>query len=103
MLGKYYKALGQFFSEKCCQETDWLSQGRLIRAIETIDRDLADGSTLGRAVQNVGGEFSLYLSGLGYDGLITHEGGEGDIGNHESWVVFDPQKVDIVSEQSLEE
>jgi hypothetical protein len=37
---------------------------------------------------------------LGYDGLKALEGGEGDdIGAHENYLIFDPQKVQITSEQ----
>lgn len=35
----------------------------------------------------------------GFDGLIAIEGGEGDeIGNHDSYLVFDPSKVEIKSQ-----
>lgn len=38
--------------------------------------------------------FTEYVKSLGYDGLITVEGGEGDdIGTHDTYLVFDPDKV----------
>lgn len=44
--------------------------------------------------------FTRYLISLNIDGLVCLEGGEGeDIGNHDSWVVFDPKKVKISKEE----
>lgn len=38
------------------------------------------------------------LMSKGYDGLVALEGGEGDIGKHDSWLVFDPSKTKVVKE-----
>ena len=46
--------------------------------------------------------FSAYLQGLGYDGLKTTEGGEGDdVGRHETYLIFDPSDITVVKEQSI--
>lgn len=40
-------------------------------------------------------EFSEYVESLGYDGLITFEGGEGKGFDHDSYLIFDPEKAKI--------
>lgn len=42
--------------------------------------------------------FSQFLQEHGYDGLVTREGGEGDVGNHLSYVIFDPSKIQLLRE-----
>lgn len=43
-----------------------------------------------------------YVSGLGYDGLVTIEGGEpGHFENHQSWVIFNPDNVEVLQEHSV--
>jgi len=50
----------------------------------------------------MGNTFSDYVESLGYDGLITFEGGEPLTGgNHDSYVIFDPEKVKIIKEQKI--
>ncbi|MEK7664646.1 MAG: hypothetical protein AAB361_00730 [Patescibacteria group bacterium] len=51
------------------------------------------------------GLFTNYVKSLGYDGLATVEGGEGDymFKNHDSYVIFDPEKVKIIKEQKIKE
>lgn len=42
------------------------------------------------------------LSEAGYDGLITIEGGEGrDVGNHDTYLIFDPEKIKNLSSESM--
>ena len=43
------------------------------------------------------------LSRQGFDGLKTEEGGEGrgEIGNHDSYVIFDPDAVKVVKESRM--
>lgn len=47
-------------------------------------------------------EFSDYCKSLGYDGLVTFEGGEGDdIGDHDTYLIFDPEKAKINQEHKI--
>jgi len=74
------------------------------RNTQTIkDRDYSTGNV--RSVTwNYCSWFSEYLKSLGYDGLITVEGGEGtDVGNHDTWLIFDPKKARIIKESPLQE
>lgn len=42
------------------------------------------------------------IKGQGFDGLIAIEGGEGEeIGNHDSYVVFDSSKAEVKSNETL--
>lgn len=45
-------------------------------------------------------QFTTYVSGLGYEGLKTFEGGEGDdIGNHLTYLLFDPNQAKVINER----
>ena len=63
-------------------------------------RGIDDIQMVTRADSNI---FSDYVRSLGYDGLITTEGGEGEYAhqNHDSYVIFDPEKVKILKEQKI--
>ena len=59
-------------------------------------------ANISEAIGPIGKYFSDYVKSLDYDGLIAIEGGEGDeIGNHDSYVIFDPNEVKIGREQKL--
>jgi len=53
----------------------------------------------------IGEDFSDYIKSLDYDGLIAIEGGEtstnAKVENHDSYVIFDPEKVKIVKDQKI--
>jgi|GEM_PF-1413592 len=46
--------------------------------------------------------FGEYVASLGYDGIVAIEGGEGnDVRNHDTYLIFDPNKVHINEEQHI--
>ena len=45
--------------------------------------------------------FTSYILSLGVGGVICLEGGEGDINNHDSWIVFDPKNITIIKEEII--
>jgi hypothetical protein len=46
--------------------------------------------------------FGKYVQSLGYDGIIAYEGGEGShVGNHDTYLVFNPDKISILKEQAI--
>jgi hypothetical protein len=47
--------------------------------------------------------FTATIEDLGFQGLIVREGGEGDIGDHESWVIFDPSKAKVTAEEQFKD
>jgi len=52
--------------------------------------------------QNEGKLFSEYVQSLGYDGLITIEGGESKhTENHDTYLIFNPEKVKIKGEPKV--
>jgi len=67
----------------------WNVQGSAQRALEEI----AKGGDFNKKMVGINDDFSQLLQKHGYDGLRMWEGGEGDMSNHISLVVFDPAKV----------
>jgi hypothetical protein len=64
------------------------------RAIALIRGGRIVPGNVKHAVWNFNSQFSTYLVGLGYDGLKTWEGGEGEeISSHETYLVFDPKRI----------
>lgn len=80
----------------------WNYQANLLKAVEVISSGKVGGGNLADVTRNIGELFGGYCESLGYDGLITLEGGEGDIGNHDSYVIFDPGKVKVIREVKLD-
>ncbi|MEO6508443.1 MAG: hypothetical protein ABIO02_00665 [Patescibacteria group bacterium] len=71
-------------------------------AINKIQSGTVNAGRLKEVTDHLSRQFSEYLESIGYDGLITAEGGEGDeVGQHETWLIFDPQKVSIKEERKV--
>lgn len=80
----------------------WYHVEVLQRAIAAINSGKVGSGNLRQVTFSTGEMFSHYVKSLGYEGLITFEGGEGNIGNHDTYLVFDPKKVKIIQEQKIE-
>lgn len=94
----------KFVLEEKLKEPDlkWNVQEVLSRAIESIMSGKVGSRNLREVTFSTGRIFSDYCKSLGYDGLITFEGGEGnDIADHDTYLVFDPEKVEIKQETKL--
>ena len=88
--------------EKILDEPDihWVYEHNLRKSIESIRSDTWRG--LGAITGPHSPEFTKFLKDHNYDGVIAREGGEkGVIGNHESYVIFDPSKVKLLKEIQL--
>ncbi|OGC54245.1 hypothetical protein A2797_00725 [candidate division WWE3 bacterium RIFCSPHIGHO2_01_FULL_48_15] len=76
------------------------------KAIEKITNGDLHSGNLREIAFNLGNWFSNYAQELGYDGLIAYEGGEGGgsekIGDHDTYLIFNPEKVRITREQKLD-
>ncbi|HEY4474184.1 MAG TPA: hypothetical protein VI957_03430 [Candidatus Paceibacterota bacterium] len=80
----------------------WSWQGALDEIIETISNGKVGGGNLKEVGRRTGKMFSDYVESLGYAGLITLEGGEESVvGNHDTYLIFDPKKVRIEKEQKV--
>lgn len=80
----------------------WNYQETLRRSIEAINQGKIGSGNLREATFNHTSTFTKYLQSLGYDGLVTFEGGEGeDVGSHDTYLIFDPKKVKIIQEQKI--
>lgn len=67
-----------------------------------IDSGNIGSGNLKKVAQRTGGWFTDYLKSLGYEGLITFEGGEsGGNGDHDTFVIFDPEKIKINEEHNI--
>jgi hypothetical protein len=90
---KYISTGDDFFDETVI--------GLLDNSIHKIDQDEVTVANIRDVTKPFGEMFSRYLEDLGYDGLITYEGGEGrDFTNHDhdTFLVFNPDKVEITQE-----
>lgn len=81
-------------------DIEWYYQEALGRSIDAINQGKVGSGNLRGAIFAHTDKFTKYLESLGYDGLVTFEGGEGeDIGNHNTYLIFDPKKIKIIKEQ----
>ena len=82
-------------------DIEWFRRGSLEQAIEKIDGRKIGAGNLKEIAQSNGKLFSGYIKSLGYDGLIVLEGGEGENGNHDTYLIFDTEKVKINQERKI--
>lgn len=80
----------------------WTQEEILSNAISKIKGGQIRSDNLRDLTFSTGKWFTEYLKNLGYDGLIGVEGGEGnEVGAHDSYLIFDPEKVQSLSKTSL--
>ncbi len=81
----------------------WFTKHTIEDSISKIESGEITSGNIRDATFSHTKSFSEYLISLGYNGLIAREGGEGDdVGPHDSYVIFDPDKVSIVQERRIE-
>jgi hypothetical protein len=97
ILDEIMLGFGAILFEKINQGSlPWYAQAAAIKSLEVINQGVKPGRVR-FATFNHTSLFTAYLEGLGYDGLKSWEGGEGqDVGPHESYVIFSPKKVRIL-------
>lgn len=79
----------------------WNWQAVLEQVIEIINSGKVGAGNLKEVVQRTDQMFSDYVKSLGYEGLITFEGGEGGNGDHDTYLIFDSDKVKINQEHRI--
>jgi len=80
----------------------WYELETIARSVQAIENGRIHAGNLREVTFNYTKTFSEYLKGLGYDGLVAIEGGEGDeIGRHDSYVIFNPEKAKILDEHFM--
>lgn len=85
------------------EKLGWNIEGVLREAIDNIDRGNIGVGKLKIVTFHFGGQFTEYVRSLGYEGLITFEGGEGnEVGDHDTYLVFDPEKIKVKEECKVE-
>jgi len=76
----------------------WVEENVLDTAISDIKAHKVKAGRVGIIARSLGKTFTEYMQSLGYDGLITMEGGEGDdIETHDTYLIFDSEKVHNLS------
>lgn len=79
----------------------WNYETILRNSIEAINAGKIGADNLRDVTFGLGKVFSNFLKTLGYDGLMAVEGGEGeDVGRHDTYLIFDPEKIRIINEKS---
>lgn len=74
----------------------------LMRILQAIDANQISLNNLKTLTQQTGKYFTEYVQSLGFDGLVVMEGGEGDdVHNHDTYLIFDPEKVMINRESTI--
>lgn len=92
----------QHKKETLSPDSAWVVIGAIDKSIGAINQGVKVGQVK-EVVSSHGNLFSEYLKSLGYDGLKTREGGEGeDIGDHDTYLIFDPDKIKVIAEQTLQ-
>jgi hypothetical protein len=80
----------------------WYVRESFQRALDAINSGKVGSGNLREVTFSMGQMFSDYCQSLGYDGLIIFEGGErNDIGIHDTYLIFDPEKVKIIQEHKI--
>lgn len=86
------------------QNITWVLESTLLNAIDNINSGKINAGNIREATFGTGKLFSEYISSLGYDGLIALEGGEGeDIGEHDTYLIFEPKKARLLQETNIKE
>lgn len=83
------------------ESPSWLRINNLQDLRDILHRDRIRVGELKRITQRCGELFSDHLQAQGYAGLLTVEGGEADIGNHLTYLIFNPSDITVVSEGLL--
>lgn len=83
------------------QEASWFLKRRIQEIIGEMYSGRVRVGTIKLIAQGFGNTLSSVVRNRGYDGLVTLEGGEQDIGDHESYVIFDPTKIGITDEKEF--
>ena len=79
----------------------WSWEMALDQIIETINSGKIGAGNLKEVTQRTGKLFSEHVKSLGYEGLVTFEGGEGNNGDHDTYLIFEGDKVKIDQEHKI--
>jgi len=81
----------------------WYEEGAILDAIEVIDTKRYYHWGLREAINGLQNIFTDYCKSLGYDGLIYIEGGNAPFtGDHDTYLIFDPSKIQVIEEHELD-
>lgn len=100
-LQEIMQGFANMLEESDTSKVPWYVEGAILRSIETIRNGVQPGQVK-LATQNVCSQFTDYVKHMGYDGLITTEGGEGKtVSNHTTYLLFDSDKITIKNQHAI--
>lgn len=84
------------------EKWSWEGWGEVLEdVVEKINSGKVGAGNLKEVAQRTGSMFSNYVKSLGYEGLITFEGGEGGNGSHDTYLIFNGDRVKINQEHKI--
>ncbi len=87
---------------KLTDQDPWYRSAGIATILESIKENKVKAGWIKLIAQNEGKLFSEYVQSLGYDGLITIEGGESKhTEDHDTYLIFDPEKLKIKGEPKV--
>ena len=88
---------------KTMDSSRWAVRENYSRTRDKVYKALQEGRILNpkEMLQYTGATARNRLMKLGYDGIFAIEGGGGDVGDHDSFVIFDPKRVKVVEEREV--
>lgn len=82
-------------------DLQWVWQTVLQEIIEIINNGKVEDGNIKEVAQRTGHMFSSHIRSLGYDGLIAFEGGEGEGFAHDTYLIFDSDRIKITKEYKV--
>ena len=85
------------------QKLNWLKEISVKTALENTTPEKIKSGHLSELVTSLGLNFKEYCQSLGYQGVVALEGGGGTgVNYHDTYIIFDPTKVQIIKEKILQ-
>jgi hypothetical protein len=103
ILPKYRKVLIDTLQEEIKKTDNYFRIPSITRLLENMLIKKITPGTLRDIAKTEPQLFTSFLQGEGYEGLVCFEGGEGDIGFHDTWLLFDPTSANVTQEFSMTE
>jgi len=81
----------------------WAAETALQTTLQSLDLSKIKSGHLKEFLVGLGKDLAEYCESLGYDGLVTLEGGEGSaLSRHDTYLIFNPKEVRVIEEKVLE-
>jgi len=95
-------------NEEVIKKLNWMVNNSIIEALQEIQNGISLRNIQKISGYAMAGVFTVFVKELGYEGVVTLEGGEGhenDIlthtGDHDTYVIFNPDKARVLKKHVL--